>query len=495
MSSLVEDDARQRLRAERDAIESARTRQFLIAQSTILGIAVLMVTVSNLTGLMSALVFTQSIVFCAVVGLLTAVGWVAFARALAYRPLVLGLLYVDSLLGLVFFYAAGEFETPALIILTTCVIMAPIFVGRRAAWGVAVAQVLGYGFLLAARQYGWLPFLDYGYMLPREAVTEPGFVIDSLSNFTIATLAVAYLAGQASLDILNSQDQLEREVASKTRELARARDSLEAANADLAGANLALNDANHRLERANDQLRISHGRLEQFNTAAGHDLKAPLQTLMGRAELIALAGAQNPERAARIANDIVDTAERMSRQIDELLKLSQVGDRLGEREPVSIAEVVSQASHDVSDRMRAAGAQLEIVHPLPIVRGNGPLLKELFQNLFENSVKYGNAGGARIRVSADPAAEGRVVVIVADDGPGVPEDRRESVFSLFKRLPGHAKHEGVGAGLAIVRRIVEVHGGSVHIEDGRELPGARFVVELQESRRNRPSANDATTIH
>lgn len=480
--------ARASLATERSELESRRTRQFLIAQSTLLSIAIAAVGLTNASGLMSDLVFVQSIAFCGVVAVLTIGGWLVWRAQQLFRPLVLTLLYADSFLGLLFFYVAGEFETPALIILTTCVIMAPIFVGKRHAWGIATAQVLGYAALLAARQWDLMPFLPYGYMLPEAAVRDTGFVVDCLSNFTIATFGVAYLAGQASIDIVNSQDMLEAEVEAKTRALAETGAVVEAANARLARANRALADANA-------QLQLSHSRLDQFNAAVSHDLKAPLQTLMGRAEMIALAGAQNPQRAARLAEDIADTAERMGHQIDELMKLSRLGERLGTLHPVPLGEILATASHDLEQRMRSAGARLEIVHPLPTAWGNRALLRELFQNLLENAVKYGNQDGPRIRVAPAIAGSGEVAVAVEDDGRGIPAGERDRIFGLFKRMRDHQQDEGVGAGLAIVRRIAEVHGGRVVVEDGTVLPGARFVVYLPTPTGVTPSASDPAEVH
>ena len=111
--------ARASLATERSALESQRTRQFLVAQSTLLGIAIAAVGLTNASGVMSDLVLVQSIAFCAVVGVLTLGGWFVWRAQQLFRPLVLTLLYADSLLWLLFFYVAGEFETPALLILTT----------------------------------------------------------------------------------------------------------------------------------------------------------------------------------------------------------------------------------------------------------------------------------------------------------------------------------------------------------------------------------------
>jgi signal transduction histidine kinase len=416
--------------ALRKRIQSRRGRQFMVAQSTLLGIAIVAVTISKLTGLMADLVFVQSVTFCVVVGLL----------------------YVDSVLALLYAYIAGEFETPALLILALCVAMAPIFVGKAHAWGLASVQTALYAGLLLLRTKGWAEgFFPYGYLLPAEDVNDLGFVVDSLSNFTIAIFGMAFLAGQASIDILNSQEQLEHEVEAKTRELARATSGLQTANAELA-------TLNSQLGRANQDLRLSNGRLAQFNAAVSHDLRSPLQTMVARAELIAMLMRANPDRAERMADEIIEAAVQMSRQIDELLKLARVGDRLGDLEPVSLARVVSQASQNLHEAMRTHSARLELVHPLPTAMGNAPLLQELFQNLLENSIKYGARVGPVIRVAPAEAPPGHVALAVEDNGGGIPLDRREHVFGLFKRL--------------------EAHGGEIRVEDGRDLTGARLVVTL-----------------
>jgi signal transduction histidine kinase len=464
--------ARSLIQAERATIEIARARQFLIAQTTLLGIAIVAVLGSWAIGMLEPLVLTASLTFCAVMTIVSLAGWWWFGRTQHHQPLVLALLYLDSLLGLLFFYVAGEFETPAVAMMFFIIVMAPIYVGKKHAWRLATVQLVVFGSLLAIRHFDLLTdVLPYGSMLPAEALKNVDFVFDAALSFGIAVFGFAFLAGQASIDIVNSQDQLEREVSSKTHELAAAGEALQRANAELALANV-------ELARANDQLHISHGRLEQFNAAVSHDLKSPLQTLMSRAELVGMSGGLAPERVERLAGEIVDTAERMAMQIDELLKLSRVGDRLGDLEPVALAEAISLATRDLSDRIRTSGAQIEMVQPLPSAMGNGPLLQELFQNLLENAIKYGAADGAHIRVAAAPAPEGRVAVSIEDDGPGVPERERDRIFGLFKRMSTHKKVEGVGAGLAIVRRITEVHGGDIRVESGEALPGARFVVTL-----------------
>lgn len=479
-------DPRSRLRAERRSIEFVRAREFLIAQSTILGIALVLVLGSNLSGLMAPVVVVQSIVFCGFTAILTIIGWAAFLRQKAASPLVVALLYVDSIVGIVFFYVAGEFETPALGIAFLCVVMAPVFAGRGHAWGIAISQWLLYSFLILSRAAGWgADTLPYGYLLPKEAIDATSFLLDSWVSYSIAVFGLAYLAGRASIDIVNSQAQLEDEVAKNTEALSRtsadlqaANDALERANTRLAATNAALESTNVALADANDDLRAANARLEQFNSAVSHDLRAPLQALIMRAEMLSASVESGRGDEAELAEAIADGAVRMGNLIEELLKLSRLKDSVEGIVSVSCFESVELVRQSLAGRLASTGGRVEVVGSLPVVRANPTLLHEVFQNLVDNGLKYGAPGGPVVRIQAFAAPPGRGAVAVDDNGAGIPLDDRATVFGLFKRLPQHRSIEGTGAGLAIVRRIVEVHGGSIRIEEGGSLPGARFVVEL-----------------
>ncbi len=462
------------------SVDARRAEQFMVAQTTLLTLAFATVALAYLSGMMNTLLFSQSLSFCAVMAVVSGLGWWALRRTQTFGGLVLTLLSVDSVAGLLFFYLSGQFETPAVMVMSLIVIMAPLFGSNRQAWGIASLQVALYSSLLITRQQGWLdPVLPYGAQLPLDAVTNPSFVIASLANFVLASYGIAYLAGQASLEIVHAKERLKDEVARKTAALRAAKSDLLRANVDLAELNEKLEGANAQLAVANDELVQSNAQLGQFNAAVSHDLRSPLQTMVARAELVAALVHTNPNRAERMADGIIDSAQQMSEQIDELLKLARLGESLGQLDPVSVATVVSEASQRLQERMRRTAARLELMHPLPHALGNVGLLQELFQNLLENAIKYGDPAGAIVRVEQAPAPKGFVAVAVEDNGAGIPDDRQEHIFGLFKRLAVHEGHDGVGAGLAIVRRIVDVHGGEIHVQPGTSLGGARFVVILK----------------
>ncbi|NOY25584.1 MAG: HAMP domain-containing histidine kinase [Oligoflexia bacterium] len=485
----VKDHRQQIVLDARNSLEGTRARRFLVAQTSLLALALVMTTATNLTGDMSTLLVIQSYVFCAVVGVLTGSGWLMFLRRGLTTNLVVALLYVDSLLALVFFYVAGEFETPALALFLLCIVMAPVFAGRQHAWRMAFVQWLGYSMLLLLRKHDIdFGFLPYGYQLPKEAVNDPSFILDSWVSFSIAVGGMAYLAGRTSIDILNSQQQLEEEVAKKTAELSAAGQALKQANADLAQVNAdlgttnsALALTNDALETANKELRSGNARLQQFNYAVSHDLRTPIQALILRAEMLSISAIKDPATSAAMAQGIADTAARMGTLIDELLKLSRIDSRIADVEDVSLAGVLEMAIQDLQGRIADGHAEIRVLGALPVATGNPPLLHELVQNLLDNALKYGDSGGTKVRIEAVPAQAGYVAVAIEDNGSGVPPEDRDRIFGLFSRLDRDTKVQGMGAGLAIVQRIVEVHGGTIRVEDGRTLSGARFVLELPEA--------------
>jgi signal transduction histidine kinase len=387
--------------------------------------------------------------FVGVVALVTALGWGSYKKEEASTRLVVVLLYLDSVVGLFFYYLAGEFETPNLAVLLLPIVMAPMFADKRHAWGIAGVQTVLYIVLLGVRATDWLP---YGYLLDApEAIADGEFVMVSIFGFLICTWGAAFLAGVASLEILTSQKELTDEVDVQTRRLART-------NAELGDRNRAL---------------------DEFNAALSHDLKSPLQTALLAAEALIWGKPRLSEAQKELADTIVNSTSRMGDLTRELLKLSRMTDVLGDGERVEVRDVLNEVMEDLGARLAETRAELLVAGELPAALANPSLLREALQNLVENALKYGDPDTPRIRVEEVDAPWGRVAFAVEDNGLGIPEDQRDLVFRPFLRLNRDKdRGGGVGAGLAIVQRIVSVHGGKISVEDGVVLKGARFVVEL-----------------
>jgi PAS domain S-box-containing protein len=239
--------------------------------------------------------------------------------------------------------------------------------------------------------------------------------------------------------------------------------------------------AEEKLNRAMSELKRSNAELEQFAYVASHDLKQPLRMVANYTELLAMRyRGKLDDRADRYIDYAASGARQMQAMIDALLLFSRANAQARAFAPVDLGAAARRARANLSFTLAETGAQVE-VSPLPTVYGVEPLLVELFQNLFDNALKFRSATPPLIRVSASrtdgrhsagplgvaagagPGAEFWQVA-VADNGIGIEPQHRERVFRLFERLHTDDKYPGTGIGLAVCRRIVESHGGAIWIE-------------------------------
>ncbi|MFJ4968972.1 ATP-binding protein [Streptomyces sp. NPDC088755] len=243
------------------------------------------------------------------------------------------------------------------------------------------------------------------------------------------------------------------------------------------------------LEARNTELARTNEDLDSFAHAAAHDLKEPLRGISNAAAFIVEdAGGELDTTSLRRLTTVRRLAERMDGLLDSLLHFSRLGQVGLERELLSLDEVVDDALLVAGDRLAEQGVTLVRPAPLPHLRADRERLREVLENLFVNAAKYAadeGAGERRVWVEAVPvvppgAEDGREVTAVAvrDNGIGIPPAQHEDVVQLFRRL--HRREErggGSGVGLAVVKRIVERHGGRLWLEspatapDGSRPPG------------------------
>jgi signal transduction histidine kinase len=153
----------------------------------------------------------------------------------------------------------------------------------------------------------------------------------------------------------------------------------------------------------------------------------------------------------------------MGRLLDELLELSRIGRLMNLPEKVRLTELGKEAVEMLDGSIAAAGVEVKIDPWLPTVEGDRQRLLEVYQNLIDNAVKFmGDQEEPRVEIGQRPDGDG-VVLWVRDNGIGIDPRYKERVFQLFERLEPD-RFEGTGIGLALVKRIVEVHGGRIWIE-------------------------------
>ena len=265
----------------------------------------------------------------------------------------------------------------------------------------------------------------------------------------------------------------------RTRSIRRRSKRLERVNLRLSDEITERRHAEENLAEKNEELAQSNAELERFSYTVSHDLKAPLVTIKG---FLGILGqdleAGNKERMRDDMARIASAADTMSNLLDELLELSRVGRIVNTPESVPLAEVVRQAVALVAGAIEERGVVVDIDPLMPVVWGDRTRLLEVFQNLVDNAVKFmGSQTEPRIVISAS-AGDG-VLCTVQDNGIGVAPEYHEKIFGLFNQLSPNG--QGSGIGLALVRRIIEVHGGQIRIESsGVAGEGSRFVITLPE---------------
>ncbi|MBZ5497408.1 MAG: hypothetical protein LAP85_13485 [Acidobacteriia bacterium] len=225
-----------------------------------------------------------------------------------------------------------------------------------------------------------------------------------------------------------------------------------------------LPQANEQLAAIKEELQRSNKDLGQFVYAASHDLQEPLRNISGFLDLLLERfGAQLDGKAREYIGYAVDSANRMSDLINDLLAYSRVDRRRREFGPTDASGPLSAALANLRTSIREAGAT--ITHDsLPTVSGDETQLTQLFQNLIGNAIKFRKANQpCEIHVGAE-RRRGRWVISVRDNGIGIAPDQHERVFQIFRRLHPRGEYPGTGIGLAICKRIVERHGGRIWVE-------------------------------
>ncbi len=239
-----------------------------------------------------------------------------------------------------------------------------------------------------------------------------------------------------------------------------------------------IRDYAERLKRKNRELNDANKELEHFVAIASHDLQVPLQQISMFAELLELKLPKTSEDHEFLVH-IQKAAVRMLRLMRDLLEYSHVKKDQRHFTEVDLKVLLEELVEDLDGHIREKRAKIEMTN-LPKVQGNPLHLRQLFQNLISNSLKYCKKNEApRIEINAR-FADGFSEIHVRDNGSGFAEDCAEKIFLPFQRLSSEG--EGSGMGLAICRKIVEQHKGTITAA-GQINQGAVFVVKLPREER------------
>jgi len=236
--------------------------------------------------------------------------------------------------------------------------------------------------------------------------------------------------------------------------------------------------AEMELRRLAENLQEANNALEEFAYMVSHDLKTPLVVINGFSQLLSRKYKHilNEEGASFIER-ISSSAARMDALIEKLLQYGRTSSRMGTIASVDLENIAKQIADDFSYVLSRTGGQIEICC-LPTIKGDEIQLRQLFQNLIGNSIKYRRPDEpVKIKVFSERTQDNLWRIIVQDNGRGLEKDKLTDIFTPFYRVENNDKTEGSGIGLAICKKVCERHGGSITVES-EPGKGSKFIVTL-----------------
>jgi signal transduction histidine kinase len=337
-------------------------------------------------------------------------------------------------------FSSADYNNPAFMGDLVVIVCAGLVLNWRAAFGWSLFSIFTSAVFLILGQKGVLPHSE------------------ALPPFAFWTAQAVYIL-VSTLLISQSLRKIDEALAKAQREL-NERKRVEAEH-----------------EKAIKELETKNAELERFTYTVSHDLKSPLITISGFLGLLeADAKSGNREKFKGDLQMINEATGRMQRLLNELLELSRIGRITNPPSNTPFAKIVEDALALTRGCLMAGNIRVDVEKELPIVSGDRPCLVEVLQNLIDNAAKFmGEQPEPCIEIGTRNEG-GQQVFFVKDNGIGINPSYHERIFGLFDKLD--PRSEGTGVGLALAKRIVEVHGGRIWVESQGKDKGSMFCFTL-----------------
>ncbi len=231
---------------------------------------------------------------------------------------------------------------------------------------------------------------------------------------------------------------------------------------------------NKELEKVNLELETLNKRLDEFVTIASHDLKAPVRRIVTFGTLLQNSLKGIGENEKEQLGLIVETSKHLISMIESFVAFSRLDETDLHIQPFEMEKIIDFVlKMSLRDMVLEKEAIIEIERPLPSIVGDYKLFTQVWQNLIQNAIKFSRQEvSPRIKIWAEKKKD-HIIFFCRDNGMGIIEEERETIFEMFKR-GSDVKVQGAGIGLSIVRKIVEMHGGSIAVMNNETEPGSTF---------------------
>lgn len=330
--------------------------------------------------------------------------------------------------------------------------------------------------------------------LETESLRTKGRALDNGLFWTVWILIITSLAGAASLGIANflvwsegrkraaAEEELRETNRSLEEKVDRRTDELRRVNENLVEAATEKERLLVNEKKAREEVEIANRLRDEFMASVSHELRTPLNSILGWARLMK-SGSLDEQQASKAVKTIIKNSETQNRLIEDLLDVARIisGKVQIEMTRIDLAEILTHACESIIPAAEAKQIDVKSVDfaaagPL-FIDGDRGRIEQVFSNLLTNAVKFTPEGGS-VEVGIRSIG-GEAEVTIRDSGVGISADFLPLVFERFRQEVGNEKNNGgLGLGLAIVRNLVEMHGGTVSAHSEGEDKGAVFIVKL-----------------
>jgi len=250
-------------------------------------------------------------------------------------------------------------------------------------------------------------------------------------------------------------------------------------NEQLKAQNIRLEQLNTELIKLNSKLEQSNQDLEQFAYIASHDLRSPLQTIIGFAQILNQKYQQYlDEKGKHYLDRIITGGYRMNKLIGALLEYSRIGCKHLEFKPVDGNKMLAQVLESLQAEIESSHAVI-VRDNLPNFIGDEVQIEQLFQNLISNGIKYRHPlVKPQIKITVEPRINFEYLIGIHDNGIGICAEDFQRIFQVFQRLHNSEQYPGTGIGLAVCQKIIDNHGGRLWVES-EENQGTSFYFTLR----------------